>query len=93
MIKKPRMTNYEPPFAKDISMQFAKGGVTPMGVCKSGAVPYYACTVGPGVLSACAPGGTPDTSSCIGGYYHTWPACRTGVVASTSCFSGQGQQS
>jgi hypothetical protein len=92
MTKKTKMQNYEPPFAKDISVNFAKGQVSPMGVCKSGAVPYYSCVVGPGVLPSCNPGGTPDTSKCGGGFYHFEPACRVGVVAATVCGSGQGQQ-
>ena len=93
MTKKRKKTNYEPPFAKDISMNFAKGQVHPMGVCKSGGLPYYSCAVGPGIQLPCTPGGTPDVSACspVGGY-HTQPACRTGMVAATVCISGQGQQ-
>lgn len=92
MIKKTK--NYEPPFAKDISMNFAKGQVHPMGVCKSGGLPYYDCAVGPGIQPTCVgTGGAPDVSSCspLGGY-HTQPACRTGMIAATVCISGQGQQ-
>jgi hypothetical protein len=87
------MKNYEPPFAKDISTQFAKGQVTPMGVCKSGGLPYYNCVAGPGIQPTCVGTGlTPDVSACGGGFYHTEPACRVGVVAATVCGSGQGQQ-
>jgi hypothetical protein len=92
MAKKTKITNYEPPFAKDLSMSFAKGQVSPMGACESGGAPYFNCTSGPGILPHCTPGGTPDLSYCGSGGYHAYPACRTGKNAATICFSGQGQQ-
>lgn len=91
MTKKAKTTHYEPPFAKDLSL-IAKGQVSPEGVCKTGSTPYYACTTGPGILPICTAGGTPDSSSCNPGGYHTWPACRVGQNAATICGSGQGQQ-
>jgi hypothetical protein len=93
MIKKGRLANYEPPFVKDISMNFAKGQVSTEGVCKTGTAPFYTCNVGPSILPACNPtGGTPDVSNCGGGGYHSWPACRGGGSAATVCGSGHGQQ-
>ena len=92
MIKKGRLTNYEPPFVKDISMNFAKGQVSTEGVCKTGTAPFYTCNVGPSILPTCTTGGTPDVSNCGGGGYHAWPACRGGGSAATVCGSGHGQQ-
>jgi hypothetical protein len=92
MTKKSKTTHYEPPFAKDISMNFAKGQVSPMGVCKTGSTPYYTCATGPGILPLCSVGGAADSSACSAGGYHLWPACRIGQNAATICGSGQGQQ-
>jgi hypothetical protein len=92
MRKKARTTHYEPPFAKDISLNFAKGQVSTEGVCKTGTAPFYTCNTGPGVLPTCDFGGTPDTSKCSPGGYHAWPACSPGTNAATICGSGQGQQ-
>ncbi|MBN2398992.1 MAG: hypothetical protein JXI33_01485 [Candidatus Aminicenantes bacterium] len=92
MRKKERITRYEPPFAKDISLIVAKGQFSPEGVCKTGTAPFYTCITGPGVLPLCGPGGSPDTSACGPGGYHTWPACSPGTNAATICGSGQGQQ-
>jgi hypothetical protein len=85
-------TNYEPPIAKNISANFAKGQVSPQGVCRTGEHPFYSCVTGPGILPVCTPGGTPDTSACGGGFYHNWPACSPGTGAATICGSGHGQQ-
>ena len=92
MIKKTKMKNYEPPFAKDISVNFAKGQDSPMGVCKTGSAPYYACTIGPGVLPACLHG---RHTRHVGLWWRLLPYLArlpAGKLPQPICFSGQGQQ-
>jgi hypothetical protein len=86
------MTKYEPPLARDISMHFAKGNVTPMGACKYGTLPYYSCVAGPVFVGACGGGSAPDTSACNVGGYHFTPSCNFGGSAATICVSGAHQQ-
>jgi hypothetical protein len=84
-------TPYEPPRARDLSA-ISASGQEPMGECMAGAQPYYNCVIGTNFVGACGPGGTPDTSDCVAGTFHTIPTCDAGTDAATICLSGSGQQ-
>lgn len=91
MSGKTKKPNYEKPFFRDLSELAVKGQVSPEGQCMTGPTPYYNCSNGSGFIGACASGGTPDTSKCEAGAFHTQPACDSGSSAATICISGAGQ--
>lgn len=90
MTKKSKRVLYEPPRARDLSA-FGVVGDGPQGECQVGPTPYYACTLGSGFVGECVAGTVPDTSACVTGGFHTFPACDRGNNAVTICFSGAGQ--
>ena len=90
MKEKSERLTYLPPQARDLS-DLGVAGQSPEGYCASGPYPYYTCSVGPVYSSACTAGGNVDTSECVAGPIHTYPACKPGSGAVTGCLSGRGQ--
>ena len=89
----PKKPVYEKPMIRDMFAYTAQGQTNdPHGQCVSGPQPYYTCVNGTAFVGACNPtGATPDTSACGTGGFHTYPACKTGASASTTCISGAHQ--
>jgi hypothetical protein len=81
---------YEPPQARDLS-EVGVSGDDPNGYCQAGPFPYYDCVTGPSYSLNCATGSSKDTSFCGVGSFHTYPGCKSGLVAATLCLSGSGQ--
>jgi hypothetical protein len=83
---------YVAPQAIDLSPMNANGQVHPQGECVAGSLPYASCVTGTKFGLSCAIGGTPDTSFCSTGSYHSTPTCDFGGSAATICLSGANQQ-
>jgi len=81
MKEKDRRPIYEPPMARDLADNPARGSsVTPNALCTTGSNPYADCSFGPAPpgTGACAPtGGLPVE-----------PKCQTGSAALIGCIAG-----
>ena len=83
---------YEPPRARDLSVESATGQVHPMGICMHGGHPYTECVTGITAdpsTNYCTTGATFYPEECnTGSGVDDQPQCNTGSWALVACFAG-----
>ena len=89
MTKKDKRPIYEPPRARDLSLESASGQIHPLGTCSFGGHPYTQCIVGDTAdyPSSCAPGSIVEECS-AGSLVEEQPQCNPGSMALVSCWGG-----